>query len=222
MLGLDDSLVQGCTATVACHGNEHRLVVRDHALVAVDHQSEAAKVLDALTDEVPCRQLAAAWVRTRWRYAHLDPDPFLMWLGNLIPADIAPAEHEAFVQTEVGTYGRFTAILTGRQRTLDPASPQQAALAELQMNAAASERVRHLPNRLRLYLGLLCCAEAAKSGVPDPAHARELGSAVTACVDSWTALGYPSAATRVRLLEALRVPGRRSGNRRTGSTITPF
>ncbi len=194
----------------------------DDALVALDHQSEAAKVLDALTDEVPCLQLAAAWERTRWRFAHLGPDPFLRWLDNLIPADISPAEHEAFVATEVGTYGRFNAILTGRQRGLDPASPQQAVLAELQRNAAASELVLHLPDRLRLYLGLLCSAEAAVSGVPDAAHARELGSAVTACVGSWAELGYPSAATRVRVLHALRLPGRRGGKRRTGSTFTPF
>ena len=222
MLGLEDALVADCVATADCHGSRHRLVVRDHALVALDHQSEAAKVLDALTDEVPCLQLVAAWERTRWRYAHLGPNPFLSWLENLIPADVSPAEHEDWVQAEAQKARRFQALVAARQRGLRPSSPEQTDLADLLANAGASASVVRLPDPMRVHLGLLCAVDAVESESLDPGHADRLSSAVAGCVASWVELGYPSAPARVSVLDALRVPGspqRRRGDRRT---VTPF
>ena len=212
MLGLDDSLVQGCTATVACHGNEHRLVVRDHALVALDHQSEAAKVLDALTDEVPCPQLVGAWKQTRWRFGHPDQDPYLLWLGTLIRADINVAEHEEWLTGEAEKMRRFQTLVgqgaNANYLTGLPA-PDKAVLLK---NARASELVLRLPDRLRLYLGLLCAAEACSSGALDVAWAGSLEAATTACIQSWADVGYPSGNARVRVLNALR-PARRRRTR---------
>lgn len=212
MPGLTDDLVAGCVATVDCHRVEHRLVVRDHALVALDHQSEGAKVLDALTDDVPCLELVAGWDEIRRRYAHLGPSPYLMTLSELIRADVTVAEHEEWLAGERAKARRFMQVL--RRRGLPSGGASHGAGT---MHAHARTLTTQLPDAMRLYLGLLAAAQAsAADDLPD-AHAGRLAAAVDACVACWREQGYPSAEARVHVLHALRGTG--GSPRRWGEVV---
>lgn len=212
MLGLTDDLVAGCVATIDCHGAEHRLAVRGHALVALDHQSEAAKVLDALTDEVSCLELVAGWDALRRRYTRLGPHPYLMPLSQLIRADVTVAEHEEWLAAERVKAQRLSQVL--RRGGLPPGAASHGAVMT---HAHAQKHTMQLPDPLRLYLGLIAAAHAsAADDLPD-AHARRLAGAVAACVASWREHGYPPAEARVRVLLALRGIG--GSPRRWGEAV---
>lgn len=173
-------------------------------LVAVDHRSAAANVVDALTDEVPCLQLVEAWASMRrWHAHHLAPGSSLRHLRVLIPADNsseALARLRATADQESASLHEFMTAVGREPGSWGGHTRDWRAARDLTL---ATQRVGRLPVEMQLMLGLLCVAEAATNEGIGAAVAQPLAHAVADCASSWELAGQPSVESRRTLRELM-------------------